>query len=360
MKTKRKIPIELVVFGVIFLIVIVGALTVSAPQKAQSTVQDQQQAKSSLPVLGKAPELVGTQRWINSEPLAIEQLKGKVVIIDFWTYTCINCIRTLPYLNDWHAKYGDSGLVIIGVHSPEFEFEKDYNNVLDAVNKYGIKYPVVQDNDFKTWRAYGNRYWPRKYIIDKEGNIRYDHIGEGGYEETEKVIQELLKEINPNMSSVETKTTQTPDFSQIETPEIYLGYNFARSPLGNAEGFSPDNVVDYKYVDPTAQNTVYLSGKWKNEADRIISVENAKLFLRYKAKGANIVAGGNSEINIFLDGKALDLDSLGKDVSLKNKNTIILVNDYRLYNIVSTPSYEDHMLEINAQPGFELYTFTFG
>src|SRR3989338_2253577 len=137
----------------------------------------------------KAPEFAGIATWINSEPLTLEELKGKVVLVDFWTYSCINCIRTLPYLKDWHEKYADDGLVIIGVHAPEFEFEKDEKNVQKAINDFGLKYPIVQDNDFATWRAYNNRYWPAKYFIDKEGYIRYTHFGEGAYDESEKVIQ---------------------------------------------------------------------------------------------------------------------------------------------------------------------------
>ncbi|MEK6869480.1 MAG: thioredoxin family protein, partial [Nanoarchaeota archaeon] len=143
----------------------------------------------------KAPELAGIAGYINTNPeIKIQNLKGKVVLVDFWTYTCINCIRTFPYLKDWHNKYADKGLVIVGVHTPEFEFEKKYENVKSAVEKYGLKYAVVQDNNYETWRAYKNRYWPHKYLIDIDGFIRYDHIGEGAYAETERVIQELLKE----------------------------------------------------------------------------------------------------------------------------------------------------------------------
>src|SRR5688572_7548455 len=139
-------------------------------------------------------ELIDVNGYINSEPITLADLRGKVVLVDFWTYSCINCIRTIPYLNAWHEKYADNGLVIVGVHTPEFEFEKDYNNVKAAVEKFDIQYPVAQDNEKGTWEAYENRYWPRKYLIDNEGYVRYDHIGEGAYAETEKVIQSLLAE----------------------------------------------------------------------------------------------------------------------------------------------------------------------
>ncbi|MBI2233086.1 MAG: thioredoxin family protein [Candidatus Aenigmarchaeota archaeon] len=345
-KSRKKLGPEVIVFGLIALFVITIAIFASIPQ----------QEKSSLPNLGKAPEIAGIKTWINSEPLTIENLKGKVVLADFWTYSCINCIRTLPYLKDWHGKYKDKGLVIIGIHTPEFEFEKDYNNVRNAVEKYELKYAVAMDNDYATWRAYKNSYWPRKYIIDKEGNIRYDHIGEGAYEETEKVIQELLQE----PASSTTNLSSGTDFSQIGTPELYLGYAFARAPLGNEEGFSTGNVVDYKYKEPVQGNTIYLSGEWKNEADRIISVNNSKIFLKYKAKNVNIVAGGESKISTLLDGKPLSENAFGKDTVKEDQSAISNISSHRLYNIVSTPDYGTHLLEIDASPGFELYTFTFG
>ena len=343
--------VELIVFGSIAALVIVLSIFGNIPQPTE---------KSSLPDLGKAPELEGIKGWINSDPVTLESLKGKVVLVDFWTYSCINCIRTLPYLNDWNEKYSDEGLVIIGVHTPEFEFEKDINNVKASVEKYSIKYAVAQDNDYDTWKAYNNKYWPRKYLIDAEGNIRYDHIGEGAYEETEKVIQSLLREIN---STVNVNISQIPsdtDFLQIGTPELFLGYRFARAPLGNIEGFSPGNVVDYKDTVITRANTVYLSGKWKNEEDRVISVDNSKLFLIYRAKNVNIVSGGDAKITVLLDGKLLIEDSMGQDTVKENGNTVVNIDSQRLYNIVSTPGYGEHLLEIDASPGFELYTFTFG
>ncbi len=196
--------------------------------------------KSEYPI---APDFVGIERWINSEPLTIEQLRGKVVLVDFWTYTCINCIRTLPYLKEWDKKYRDEGLVIIGVHTPEFKFEEKYENVLKAVNDYQLKYPVAQDNKYATWNSYQNRYWPHKYLIDADGYIRYDHIGEGAYEDTEKMIQSLLKErmqklnqksnINLNIINPEKVTVTDVNLYKVRTPEIYFGYQFSRGNFGN-------------------------------------------------------------------------------------------------------------------------------
>src|SRR3989338_3704157 len=183
----------------------------------------------------RTPELPKGLIWLNSKPLTMAGLQGKVVLVDFWTYSCVNCIRTQSHLNEWHEKYADQGLVIIGVHTPEFEFEKEYENVKAAVEKYGLKYTVVQDNDYATWRAYKNRYWPHKYLIDIDGFIRYDHIGEGAYAETERVIQELLKEKMEREGSVKpleavkgTIEAVDVDFVKVRTPEIYFGYGFTR------------------------------------------------------------------------------------------------------------------------------------
>ena len=330
--------IELIVFGLIAIIVVVASLTITIPQQAQTN--------SSLPNFGPAPE-IAQGNWINLPPLKISDLRGKVVLVDFWTYTCINCIRTLPYLNSWHEKYSSKGLVIMGVHTPEFEFEKDYNNVKAAVDKYGIKYAVVQDNNYATWNSYGNKYWPRKYLIDKEGNIRYDHIGEGGYEETEKIIQDLL-----GLKSDMTNISSVTNFTEIGTPEIYLGYQYARTPLGNREGFLPGDVVNYETPNITQINIIYLSGQWKNDPDRVVSYGISRLFLAYKAKNVNIVAGGNSTINVLVDGNPAN----GQDI----KDGAGKISSQRLYNIVQGNNYQPHALEIDAEPGFELYTFTFG
>src|SRR5215210_6947664 len=240
----------------------------------------------------KAPDFAKITGYINTEEgrsINLKDLKGKVVLVDFWTYSCINCIRTLPYLVDWNEKYADKGLVIVGVDSPEFDFEKNIDNVKAAVQKYGIKYPVIQDNDKGTWDAYQNRYWPRKYLVDNEGYIRYDHIGEGGYAETEKVIQSLLVEravqmgikdvtlLNLNNSITTTtkpKDVQSVDFSQIKTQELYFGYHLARTSLGNPEGHRPNQTVTYSFPSSSSSsdikpNIIYLDGKWKNNADNM-------------------------------------------------------------------------------------------
>ena len=305
----------------------------------------------------KAPDFVGIEGWINSDPLTIDQLKGKVVLVDFWTYTCINCIRTLPYLKEWDKKYRDLGLVIVGVHTPEFEFEKKYENVLNAVNEHQIKYPVAQDNQYATWNSYQNRFWPHKYLVDVDGNIRYDHIGEGAYEETEKMIQLLLKErmerINEQKQIDVVITTPGSyvdvNFSQIVTPEIYLGYEFSRGNFGNEEGITPDQVVKYTIPSSITRNNVYFSGEWKNNDDNIELVSNeGEIILAYQAKTVNIVAGSenSSAAKIFLDNNFSEEQSIG---------------DFKLYKIASADDYGIHLVRLNITgKGFKVYTFTFG
>lgn len=310
-----------------------------------------------------APELVGTQAWINSGPLKLSDLKGKVVIVDFWTYSCINCIRTLPYLTAWHDAYKDKGLVIIGVHTPEFAFEKELQNVQKAVKDFGIQYPVVQDNDFSTWRAYNNHYWPAKYIIDKEGNIRYMHFGEGKYEETEMVIQTLLgEESGVKLGEMSGVKTDEQDFTKIRTPEIYLGYGRAEY-LGNKEGYNPDSSVTFSEVSSFENNRFYLAGEWKINEEYVTSGKlPAKLSMNYQAGKINIVADKTDQpviARVFLDGQPLPGQFYGKDVSSEGTITI---DQAGLYNIVDTgSSSERHTVTLEfLTPGVKAFTFTFG
>ncbi|HEV8405871.1 MAG TPA: thioredoxin family protein [Nitrososphaera sp.] len=316
-----------------------------------------------------APEVAEISGYINSDPITLADLNGKVVLVDFWTYSCINCIRTIPYLNAWHEKYADKGLVILGVHTPEFEFEKDYSNVKAAVEKFEIKYPVLLDNDKGTWKAFENRYWPHKYLIDDEGYIRYDHIGEGGYADTEKVIQSLLSEraahmgVNATIDRSISNPENTPsvNFGRIDTPELYFGYQFARAQLGNAEGFKPDQTVTYKIPENATitPNRIYLGGDWKNNPDNMeLQSAEGRIVLSYSAKSVNIVAGGNGNLYISEDGSNLTGSSRGFDVSEQNT---VSINGQKLYNLVMHEEYGRHQLVIDVVGnGFEIYTFTFG
>ncbi len=324
----------------------------------------------------KAPDFAKITGYINTEPISLKDLKGKVVLVDFWTYSCINCIRTLPYLVDWNEKYADKGLVIVGVHSPEFEFEKNIDNVKAAVQKYGIKYPVILDNDKGTWDAYQNRYWPRKYLIDNEGYIRYDHIGEGGYAETEKVIRSLLAEraaqtgisavnLDTNTNTTTPKNVQTVDFTKVKTPELFFGYEFARAPLGNSEGFRPNQTVTYSIPQRSdlKPNTIYLIGDWKNNADNMeLQSDTGRIALAYSAKSVNIVAGGKGggeELSISENGVALTNKS-GRGIDLSEQGKLV-VDGQRLYNIVMHEGYDWRSLIIDVKgKGFQVYTLTFG
>lgn len=313
-----------------------------------------------------APDLHGISGYINSEPFTLEQLRGKVILVDFWTYSCINCIRTQPYLNAWYETYSGDGLVIVGVHTPEFLFEHDYDNVVGAVSKAGIKYPVVQDNDYETWRAYRNRYWPRKYIIDIDGLIRYDHAGEGAYKEAENVIKELLEERSEKLGAqidAEKKSklhgvtfTESLLAQSVKTPEIYFGYKFSRGNFASPEGFSHEKVNSYAQPGELVPNKAYLVGDWLNKEDYSeLSGSSGKILLNYTATKVNIVASSETpaQLNLLLDGQGIAPAFIGVDGTN--------VSEEKLYNIVETVFPETHLLEIEvSQPGFRIYTFTFG
>jgi len=321
----------------------------------------------------KAKNFTKISEYINTKPISLDDLKDKVVLVDFWTYSCINCIRTIPYLNEWYDKYSDKGLVIVGIHTPEFEFEKNSDNVKSAVQKFGIKYPVLQDNEKETWNEYENRYWPRKYLVDDEGYIRYDHIGEGAYNETEKVIQALLaeraahvgiKNINLNNSQNVDKDLkleyQDVNFSKIKSPELYFGYEFARAPLGNMEGFKPSETVFYQLSDNSEikLNSIYLKGKWKNNPDNMeLQSTNGSIILKYNSKSVNIVAGGKGNFTVAQDKKLITND-LSKDAF---SDGIFMIDKQRLYNLVTNKDYGEHTIEMDVKgQGFQIYTFTFG
>lgn len=315
----------------------------------------------------KAPDLVGIANYINTTPEELEeQIKGKVVLYDIWTYSCINCIRTLPYITAWDDKYSDEGLLIIGIHSPEFEFEKELHNVEMAVEKHGIDYPVVLDNDWETWKAFENRYWPRKYIADHEGYIRYDHIGEGAYQKTEEVIQELLKEraesLGMKMASAESLVDiQEFEHTSFRTPELYFGYKFVqgRNQLGSEEGFNPNSEVTYTIPERLNQHYFYLEGTWLNlEGSMKLISDSGRIKLLYHAKEVNIVTANKAELEIFLDDKPITSAYAGKDIVNGNK---LIIDDPGLYNLINSDQPSSHVLDIVVnQPGFEIYTFTFG
>ena len=314
-----------------------------------------------------APDLVGIAHYLNTTPEQLEkEIEGKVVLYDIWTYSCINCIRTLPYITAWDDKYSDQGLLIVGIHSPEFEFEKNPDNVQMSIDKHGINYPVVMDNDMETWKAFENRYWPRKYIADHEGYIRYDHIGEGAYQETEKVIQQLLKERSEALGIQVASAASLVDIEEFEhslfrTPELYFGYKFAqnRNQLGSEEGFQPGQIVTYSEPEKINLHNFYPVGQWKNYDDSMELIsETGSIKLLYNAKEVNIVTDGDAELEILLDGEPVSTGYLGSDLS---SSSMLSVSEPNLYNIISSDESSTHELEIKVVgKGFQIFTYTFG
>jgi cytochrome c biogenesis protein CcdA/thiol-disulfide isomerase/thioredoxin len=286
---------------------------------------------------GPAPEIVGIKEWFNSPPLALSDLRGKVVLVDFWTYSCINCIRTLPYLNNWYRDYKEYGFVIIGVHTPEFEFEKNYDNVKKAVAQFGIAYPVGIDNNYATWSAYHNTYWPADYLIDQNGIIRMTHFGEGEYGEMENAIRSLL-----GMSPLEIKPSE--EKNRPISPETYLG-----SERGHSYKMSikPGSTIDYQYEEPLKSGQVGLKGLWQVEQEYIMAEgDNCYIDLVFLASQVYLVLGGASSLplEIILDGQ-----------SYRGIN----INDDKKYDIAST-SYGTHQLSLKVPKGIRAYSFSFG
>ena len=329
---------------------------------------------AKLPVKGEAPELAGIDGWINSEPLTLEGLRGKVVLVDFWTYTCINCIRTFPHITAWYEKYKDNGFVLLGVHSPEFRFEKKKENVERTAAENNLDYPIALDNDMKTWNAFANRYWPAKYLIDAEGNIRYTHFGEGRYEETEKAIQQLLLEaghLSVNEVTEVKEAAMGVDIGKIGTPEIYLGYLRINN-LGNKdEGVLPDTTHTFSEVKSVEENRFYFVGDWKIEREFSEFVGEpaspaGKIIIRYKANKINVVLdtkdGVAVPLELKLDGEYLIEQNKGADVIMDNGKSTVNVLSPGFYNLVDTgEEYEWHTLEIIINSsGLQAFAFTFG
>lgn len=308
----------------------------------------------------RAPELRNIATWINSDPQTVANLKGKVVLVDFWTYSCINCIRTQPYLNSWYDKYKDKGLVIIGIHAPEFAFERVPENVKQAVIDAKIGYPVGLDNDFTTWKAYNNQYWPAKYLIDKDGLVRFTHFGEGKYDETESAIQSLLKEAGSNVNM----PIQTSNDSQIPsnlTPETYLGYERGER-FANGERFKNDEIVNYPNIPKIETNQWSLSGNWKvGKLDTLSTGGNSRLQLRYTAKEVYLVMSGDGKrpARLMLNGQSLTAkNGGGSDVDI---NGNIFPKEARLYRLVKSENLtKDALLEIQLPEGTTINAFTFG
>jgi cytochrome c biogenesis protein CcdA/thiol-disulfide isomerase/thioredoxin len=297
--------------------------------------------RSKLPVLGTAPDFTGTQRWFNSRPLSLAQLRGRVVLIDFWTYTCINCIRTLPYLKAWDARYRKAGLTIVGVHSPEFSFEKDAGNVQRAIASFGIRYPVVQDNDLATWSAWGNQYWPAEYLIDARGKVRHVHFGEGDYDQSEAAIRSLLAERDGPLGAT-AKPHDPFTISAATTPETYVG-------SARAQGWVPSTPRDgtHTYAAPASLPTSHfaLGGTWRVTPEDATAVRNATLTARVHARHVYLVLGGRGTVGVDVAG---------------GRSRTIRVTSQRLYTLADFPRVGEHVLRLSFTPGVSAFAFTFG
>lgn len=324
----------------------------SSPYSEEKVALLRVEQMTNLPNIGPAPEIVGINSWINSNPLKIVDLKGKVVLIDFWTYSCINCIRTLPYITDWYQKYKDLGFVVIGVHTPEFEFEKNYDNVLKATKRFNVTYPVPLDNDYQTWQAYHNQYWPAHYLIDQQGNIRDVHFGEGAYLETENNIRALL-----GLSKI-TSSNKEEQSQRILTPETYLGFSRGRSYAMKVE---PEKIVDYQFKTPLPLNGVGLKGKWLLEEERVVSKSpESSLSLRFIATRVYLVMDSKkqSQIKVLLDGQPLPPKYYTEDMDEKGN---IVVQDARKYDVINLKGdYAPHEITLIFPEEVAAYAFTFG
>lgn len=305
----------------------------------QPTTSPEISGPIKLNSIGKAPEFSGISAWLNSNPLTMAELKGKVVLVDFWTYSCINCIRTLPYVTRWYDTYRDQGFVVVGVHTPEFDFEKDTGNVQDAISRFNIHYPVAQDNNYGTWNAYSNQYWPAEYLINQQGDIVYTHFGEGEYDHTENAIRELL-----GMSASVAPDNGT-DLSGIQSPEMYFG-------IARLQYLAPQQSASAQanYTFPTnlSLNNFALQGDWKFSPENIqLADGQGSIKLKFHASKVHIVASSaiSAKLTIVVDGK---------------EQPSVTVKNSELYTLFSADSAGDHVIEIRVnQPGFQAFTFTF-
>jgi cytochrome c biogenesis protein CcdA/thiol-disulfide isomerase/thioredoxin len=312
-----------------------------------------------LPVLGAAPEFVGNERWFNTpgdRPLTLAGLRGRVVLVDFWTYSCINCIRTFPYLKAWDERYRGDGLTIVGVHAPEFPFEREAGNVETAIEENGIRYPVAQDNELATWNAYGNQYWPAEYFVDAQGRVRYAHFGEGEYAEKEEVIRDLLAEAGHEVAKPETRVRAVAPSATVTTPETYLGA--ARAERFTNAMLSPGT---HDFTAPAAlpADEFAYRGRWRIGLDSAAAAAGASLRLNFGARRVYLVLGSPDEsrrVRVLLDGKPVSAADAGKDVHAG----AVTVTDQRLYNLVDLPKVGRHVLTLEPEAGVEAYAFTFG
>jgi cytochrome c biogenesis protein CcdA/thiol-disulfide isomerase/thioredoxin len=299
---------------------------------------------------GPAPEFTGVTDWLNTpdgKPLSLAGLRGKVVLVDFWTYSCINCQRTLPYVEGWANKYAKDGLVVVGVHSPEFAFEHVRSNVISQAAALGVTYPIAMDNDFRTWTAYSNEYWPAEYLIDAHGNVRHRTFGEGDYSISETLIRQVLAEAHQNADLGQPSVTQAPEPLTVGTEETYLGYGHALSLSGTKGTVRKDAMTSYRYGGRLYENTFALDGQWSIGKEAITAGRGAQLRLNYQADKVFLVLGGTGTVKVAVDGKAIQ--------------TVDVSAAPTLYNLVAHPPKGGRgLLTLTFSPGVQAYAFTFG
>jgi thiol-disulfide isomerase/thioredoxin len=341
-----------------------GAVLVATRTDPSSiTKLDSVDSASDLPVLSDDPRpALAAEGWLNSKPLAPDDLAGKVVIYDFWTYSCVNCVRTLPHLRAWYERYAADGLVIVGVHSPEFDFEKDHDNVARAVNELGVTWPIALDDDMAIWNAFGNQYWPAKYVTDRKGRLRYVHPGEGAYDETEDVLRVLLGVARSSPRAGESPTSDDPPTTR-QTPETYLGS--LRGATSTAQHLV-DGTADLKAPDPLAQDSFGLDGRWKITPEYAESVGMGDaVVLRFQAAEVNLVMesadGEPLPVTVELDGRPLPASALADGISTSSGRTSVQVQTADLYGLIKDGPSGAHTLRLIAsRPGLRAYAFTFG
>lgn len=321
-----------------------------APPKKEASLKEGPEAAlaRTLPDYGPAPEFARLDGWVNADAGSLNALRGKVVVIDFWTYSCVNCLRTIPHLRKWHEAYRNEGLVLVGVHTPEFAFEADRANVEDAVGDLGVTWPVALDNKYGTWSAWGNRYWPAKYFIGRNGHVRHAHFGEGAYHESEQVIRALLAEDAPADAALPATTSpaaETTDQSP-RTPETYLGY------LRNetiAQGDRRDAEAGYTLPPKLGEDAVALGGRWRVDKERSTAVSDATLRLRFRGRAVHLVLGtektGRNAVEVLVDGRRV---------------RTVKVTEHKLYTLAEPVDDDFHDLELRFSPGVSGYAFTFG
>jgi len=320
----------------------------------------------------RAPEI--GRVWLNSAPLSFRQLRGRVVLVDFWDYTCINCIRTLPYVQAWHERYKDKGLTVIGVHTPEFTFAQYESNVQRGIREFGLTYPIVIDSDREIWKAFANRYWPTKYLLDKDGYLRFGHFGEGGYGECELVIQELLREIDPSVSlpALMEPVREEDHVGAVcyrASGELYLGNRRGR--IGNEGGFKEDQIADYVFAGKVEENFFYANGRWASTAEYFEAVETEphSLRLKYDASAVNLVMASphapTAEVIVLQDGKPLTRKQATRDIRFRpspvagREESYIVIDSARMYSLVDNHEFGEHELELRCSEGVAAFAFTF-